>query len=62
MRMYSQPDDIVSVLKLGAMQYIIDDMEEVWADNATSDVSVTPPQLGGSVTWNDSVVTVPTAS
>ena len=57
-----QPDDITGVSELEGTGDIIDDMEEIHAYDATSDTSVTPPKSGGSVTWNDPVVTVFTTS
>ena len=43
--MHFQPDNITGE----AMQDIIDDMDDVHANNVTSDMSVTPPQSGGSI-------------
>jgi hypothetical protein len=60
-KMYAFSIGGIGVLEIKDMHDVGDDME-VGTDNATSGVSVKPPKLGGSVTWNNPVVTVPTAS
>ena len=60
--MHFQPDTIAGVLELEDMQDVLDDVEDVCADDAMSDASVTPLKLGGNVTWHNPVVTVSTVS
>jgi len=50
--MHFQPNDITCVLELKDAEDIGNDVEP-HAGNATSEMSVTPLKLGGSIMWSD---------
>ena len=61
-RMHFQPVATVGLLELDDVLNTTDDIDEIPVDDMMSIITVIPLKLGGSVIWNNSIVTGPATS